>query len=391
MNVMKSLTIMSSLLLLLVVAPSSYAVDCFECHDAADFKGRVVHSPVADKDCLSCHGPHVSRQKKLLLDVEKDLCFSCHEQVAETIGNSRVLHAPIREGQCTGCHSPHAAAHDKLLNQAGSALCFECHEDLQKDYKVSHRPFSQGKCSVCHEPHGGSDNRLLKKAGSDLCLGCHSANKALQGKHLNMDLRRIDCLSCHHPHGGDSRILLRAVSHQPFADRDCQVCHGAEMTVETCLQCHDEVLNSFNKVHNHLGIAGNGNPCVACHDPHTGDLPNLLPTNIGNVCRDCHADTFSRREKNLHMHAGWNLCSDCHQLHGTDGVAMLKNDNNVCAECHDQHKGFTHPIGEDSIDPRNNQPMDCLTCHNANDGSNYRYFLRGSGERGLCVQCHQSY
>ncbi|HEY5674341.1 MAG TPA: cytochrome c3 family protein [Malonomonas sp.] len=392
MSRIKQLLKISSLLLCLLILPVlSFAVDCFECHNPTDFKGRVVHAPVAKKACLSCHGPHVSRHEKLLLGKETELCFTCHKEVAKTVADSPMLHAPVRDGQCSACHDPHASEQGNLLKKAGGALCFDCHADAQKSYKVSHPPFSKGQCNACHAPHGGSDQRLLKETGSALCFGCHSSTKALQGKHLDMDLRQVDCLSCHHPHGGDSRILLRSISHKPFAEGKCKTCHSSTMGVEVCLNCHKQVLDSFNKVHNHLGIAGNGNPCVACHDPHVGDLPGLLPANVGTLCRDCHADTFERREKNLHGHGGWNQCSDCHQLHGSDGVAMLINGNNVCAECHEQHKGFTHPIGDDALDPRNGQPMDCLTCHNANDGSMYRYYLRGSGERGLCVQCHQSY
>jgi len=377
--------------LLLALPVSVFAVDCFQCHDAADFKGRVVHSPVASADCLDCHGPHVSRHAKLLLEVERDLCLQCHEQVAKTMAEKKALHAPVRDGDCSSCHHPHASEQRKLLKRAGGDLCFECHETTQKNYQVSHPPFKKGQCSSCHAAHGGDDNRLLKSTGSELCFACHKQSKALQAKHLNQSMAPMDCLSCHHPHGGDSRTLLRSVSHAPFAANNCQDCHQGNLDLEGCLKCHDDVLDSFRFAHNHLGIAGQGNPCVACHNPHVGDRKGLLPDNVGAACRQCHAGTFARQEKNLHKHSNWDRCTDCHNLHGSNGVAMLKQKEAVCNLCHDQHKGFTHPIGEDALDPRNNMPMDCLTCHNGNDGSNYRYFLRGSGERGLCVQCHQSY
>lgn len=378
-------------LILLVLPLAALAVDCFQCHDAADFKGRVVHAPVVNADCLSCHGPHVSRHEKLLLRAEQDLCFECHEAVAEAVRSRPALHAPVRDGLCSSCHSPHASAQRKLLKRAGGALCFECHETSKQDYQVSHPPFADGRCSSCHAAHGGDDNRLLKSVGSDLCFNCHKGSQALRTKHLGKDMKKMDCLACHHPHGGESKSLLRSVSHVPFAKKNCRACHGGDLGVDSCLKCHEGVLSSFNYAHNHLGIAGQGNPCVACHNPHVGDRQGLLPENVGNVCRECHADTFARQEKNLHKHSGWNQCADCHNLHGTNGLAMLKQGQDVCNLCHDQHKGFTHPIGAETLDPRNNQPMDCLTCHNGNDGSNYRYFLRGSGERGLCVQCHQSY
>lgn len=385
------------LLLLLCGSPLAvWAVDCYQCHDPELFKGQVVHSPVADADCLVCHAPHVSREQKLLLNVEQEICFECHGQVAEDLSGSAVLHAPVRDGLCSSCHSPHASAQSKLLKRAGSKLCFECHQESDKEYPVYHAPFSEGECSGCHAAHAGEDQRMLKQSGSALCFECHDSSKALRGKHLGFDLQQLDCLGCHHPHGGESATLLRQVSHQPFADGECDSCHAEQLDVDSCLQCHEDQLDSFNYSHNHLGIAGEGNPCVACHNPHVADRQGLLPANVGSVCRDCHAGTFARQERSLHKHSGWSRCADCHDLHGSNGVAMLKQNNDpehrdVCSLCHDQHKGFTHPIGKGVLDPRNSQEMDCQTCHNGNDGSDYRYFLRGSGERGLCVQCHQSY
>lgn len=380
------------LAILIVLMPSVVAaVDCFQCHDPAGFKGRVVHAPVAELNCLDCHGPHVSRHPKLLLDREQDLCFRCHDQATVGVSEKTVLHTPLKDGNCSACHNPHAAEQDNLLKGAGGELCFGCHEASRKTYKVAHAPFLKGNCIGCHAPHGGEDARLLKNSGSDLCFSCHENSKPLRSKHLGRDMAAVDCLSCHHPHGGESASLLRKVSHAPFADRECQSCHADETGLDACLKCHDDVLSGFNYAHNHLGIAGSKNPCVSCHNPHVADRPGLLPENVGSVCRDCHADTFARREKSLHKHGNWETCTDCHDLHGSNDVAMLKQGSQVCHLCHDQHKGFTHPIGEKALDPRNNKPMDCLTCHNANDGTNYRYYLRGSGERGLCIQCHQSY
>lgn len=379
------------LLVVLCWPTSGAAVDCYQCHDGAAFTGRVVHEPIVEKNCLACHGPHVSRHEKLLLQREQDLCFGCHVQLAENLAGQQVLHAPLRDGGCSSCHDPHAAEQKNLLQKVGGELCFECHEESRKTYQANHPPFAQGQCSSCHAPHGGDDHRLLKDAGSGLCLACHENNSLLRSKHLNRELAAIDCLACHNPHGGEKRSLLRSVSHAPFDNQNCQVCHAGEQGIDTCLQCHESVLSSFYFAHNHLGVSGAGNPCISCHDPHVADQQGLMPNNVGTVCRECHADTFVRQEKSLHKHGNWETCTACHQLHGSNEVAMLKQGHQVCHLCHDQHKGFTHPIGADSLDPRNQQPMDCLTCHNANDGSNYRFYLRGSGERGLCVQCHQGY
>ncbi len=384
-------TLLLALVLLALLPLSSFAASCYKCHDQSDFAGKVVHAPVAKQDCAICHSPHVSKQLSLLKKPEAELCYSCHKKTAKRIKTSQVLHAPIREGKCSDCHQPHVASNRKLLKKTGSQLCNECHEDLGKDLKVLHRPFRQGNCNVCHTPHAGDDYRLLRKTGSGLCLDCHKVTSKLRNSHLDRKIKDLDCLACHDPHGGKDNTLMRSVEHRPFAQKNCRSCHGKADTTKLCLGCHKNSLASFNRVHSHLGAAASGNACTICHNPHVGDRPGLLPTNEGSVCRACHEDTFKRREQMLHKHQDWNQCSGCHFGHGGDYPSMLRNGSNVCAECHDLHKGFTHPIGEDAIDNRNGQPMDCLTCHNANDGSMYKYFMRGSGERGLCIQCHLSY
>ncbi|MCK4621434.1 MAG: hypothetical protein KAT62_04380 [Desulfuromonadales bacterium] len=376
---------------ILLFSSAGHASDCFKCHEATGFSGKVVHQPVADGDCTICHSPHVSRHKGLLRQAEARLCYSCHEEVAAQVEKKTYLHQPVRQGQCSECHLPHAADGRGLLAKKGSALCYGCHSETQNAYKFTHKPFQRGQCNVCHTAHASDDSRLLKKLGSRLCLDCHKVTARLKKTHLGRDLGVLDCLSCHNPHGGAERKLLRTVSHQPFADRECETCHGQPSGTGLCLGCHEESLASFQVVHSHLGVGGTANACTVCHNPHVGDRPGLLPKNEGRICRSCHADTFARRDNMLHQHANWNSCSDCHQGHGADNPAMLKNGQDVCAQCHERHKAFSHPMGEAALDPRNGKPMDCLTCHEANTGSMFKHFLRGSGERGLCVQCHQSY
>lgn len=370
---------------------SGLAQDCFICHEPGDFTGKVVHPPVAQGDCGACHSPHVSRYEGLLRKQESELCYTCHTEIFAQVEKKQFQHRPVQQGQCSSCHAPHAAERPGLLTLAGGALCYSCHEQAQTNYQYFHQPFQQGTCSVCHTPHASDDSRLLKQSGNRLCLSCHKPSAKLRKAHLGRELAEIDCLACHHPHGGAEPTLLRAVSHQPFAEGDCQGCHGQNPGAELCLNCHQDSLNSFYVIHSHLGVGGPTAACTVCHNPHVGDRPGLLPANEGRICRRCHEDTFQQREQMLHKHQGWNQCTDCHLGHGANNPAMLKQGSDVCSQCHEQHKSFSHPMGEAALDPRNSRPMDCLTCHDANTGTMFQHFLRGSGERGLCVQCHQSY
>lgn len=383
----------AALLIVGVLPTTGMAADCFDCHDRDDFRGRFVHAPLQGGDCGSCHDPHVSRHDGLLLDAQKDLCFGCHEDLAQSIGSKSVAHAPVRQGECSACHDPHAASHRNLLSGNLAQSCQACHATEQDDYAVQHAPYAQGRCSACHDPHAADDYRLIKGGDPELCLGCHTWRQQLQTTHMGRAPQSMACLECHDPHGGGQQSLLRQRQHQPFAEGDCRVCHaGSETGLTVCTQCHADVLASFNHTSNHLLGAGATNPCTRCHTPHAADRAGLLPGSPGSVCRDCHADTFARRQEMLHQHPDWQNCADCHSLHGSDHAYMLKAaTDQTCGACHDRHTTFVHPIGDRAKDPRNGRPMDCVTCHDPNRGTMYQYNLRGSGERGLCIECHQGY
>lgn len=44
-------------------------------------------------------------------------------------------------------------------------------------------------------------------------------------------------------------------------------------------------------------------------------------------------------------------------------------------------------MGVDTRDPRNGQPMDCLSCHGMHDAA-YDKYMHFGGERELCISCH---
>lgn len=387
------ITVVVLLLISLVCASFVSASECFECHDRSEFKGKVVHAPLKAGNCQSCHNPHVSRHEGLLLESQKELCFSCHQSLQKRVDAKSVAHAPVRRGECSSCHDPHAADHQDLLSGSLAQSCRNCHAGLDAKFARKHAPFAQGRCNACHDPHAANDYRLIKRSDPGLCLGCHTQKEQLQKTHMGRSPQSMECLDCHNPHGGDRNALLRTNRHDPFAAGNCRACHGAQKDgMAVCTQCHTDVLETFNHTGNHLLGAGKENPCTSCHTPHASDRTGLMPGSPGSVCRDCHADTFERRQDMLHHHPDWEDCASCHAVHGSDYPTMLKDEpDKVCAECHERHTTFVHPIGRQAIDPRNQRPMTCISCHDPNVGTMFKYNLRGSGERGLCVECHQGY
>ena len=71
---------------------------------------------------------------------------------------------------------------------------------------------------------------------------------------------------------------------------------------------------------------------------------------------------------------------------------MLKGPGDeTCLNCHEDHDNFSHPTGDAAHDPRNGRPMTCNSCHDPCNGTLFKFNLRGSSDKGLCVQCHAGY
>ncbi len=364
---------------------------CFQCHPRAKFlKGRP-HAPVLKGECVQCHQPHVSKFKKLLVKEPPDLCYSCHKKVKEELTSAVLVHPPFRQGACLRCHEAHTAPGSGLLKGSLNKVCFTCHKDLKRKFSHVHAPFGQGRCLACHEPHASGDRRLLKRKGAQLCLSCHKSSPALKKTHPG-SLKTMDCLSCHNPHGSARKAILRDVSHTPYAEGKCVECHKKrKLGAALCFSCHKEVEKTFNHFHNHLLGGYSSNPCLLCHSPHLADTKAMLRDTPRRLCQRCHPETYKQREESLYSHPKWKECDACHAPHGSDHPAMLKgNGNDVCVRCHETQGKFTHPVGEKVRDPRNGQPVTCVTCHNTM-GTNFKYNLRLSGEAALCVECHKNY
>ena len=376
---------------LLPFAAYGGTASCFKCHKKAEFQKAVVHKPVKGGECASCHSPHVSRYSGLLNQPVPRLCYSCHRKQKALFSKGRFLHSPVKKGECLKCHNPHSSASKGLLKKSLPGQCYMCHKGVSRKFAHTHVPFRKGRCLACHDPHGSSDYRLLKGGDPGICLRCHKDSPSLKRVHLGYSLKGIQCLSCHSPHGSSRKALVRESLHEPFAQRECGECHDRkDKGPGLCFQCHDEMESAFYTNHNHL-LAGVGNPCVSCHSPHASDGKALLVGKEGYLCQRCHGYTYERIEEALYVHPKWDRCTDCHSPHGSNKLAMLHEDENrLCARCHETQGKFTHPVGEKFRDPRNGQPITCVTCHDPM-GTMFKYNLKRSGDRDLCIQCHKSY
>jgi predicted CXXCH cytochrome family protein len=118
---------------------------CYGCHDKGIFTKRVQHGPVADGQCLLCHNPHASDYAYNLSSPVEELCTMCHPDKSSGkhvlaglgFGDAHPVSGkpdPSREGKqlsCLSCHSPHSSVNKALLVHDGTttkSLCLLCHK-----------------------------------------------------------------------------------------------------------------------------------------------------------------------------------------------------------------------------------------------------------------------
>jgi predicted CXXCH cytochrome family protein len=388
------------------VAGASPAVDqkeaCLVCHDdlSASIDARVSHPPARDGECSACHNPHVSRFGKLLKDHPGPLCATCHTELEEVL-DREVVHPPVAEASCGACHEPHGGKHAGLLVSEGTDLCGECHADVAKQAgrAVVHPPFEAGECGSCHEPHASDFRGLILRSGGEVCTPCHAVNARFTNVHRGYPVERANCQQCHDPHASAREGLFRSHTHPPFESGDCTVCHGApdgddpfapsaRMDV-LCGECHEEQVR-ISREAPFPHVSEGGGACVACHNPHTADGAGFLKQPTETLCLSCHdpGGASSGEEGRFAGHAELS-CTTCHAPHGSSGPVLFEEGSiELCGTCHSHQHSVAHPMGEGSKDPRNGQPVDCLSCHGVHNAPYPKYLHRAS-DRELCLACHK--
>ncbi|WP_297444841.1 cytochrome c3 family protein [Desulfurobacterium sp.] len=146
---------------------------------------------------------------------------------------------------------------------------------------------------------------------------------------------------------------------------------------------------NFKFIHIHSFGNGKGS-CSYCHTSKNPSRKDVEKINGELVCIKCHQYIYEKISTHLYHHKNIKNCVLCHDPHQSDNIAMLKgNGIMVCLRCHAKNsKGYCiHPQGDKHLDPRNGQPITCITCHYTM-GTDYKYLLKKDGEEALCYQCH---
>ena len=318
---------------------------CYKCHDENNVQ-KHVHSPVQKGLCLECHNPHNSPESNLLvINPESKLCEKCHNLES---AKKPVKHEPVVKGECIKCHDPHQSDNARLLNLASPALCLKCHKKQAEEIKLAyvHPPF-RDNCLNCHAQHSSSEAKLLNLTPKNLCVYCHDDMKKRMENATVVHGALTDkkgCINCHSPHASaEKKFLVADVNH-------------------LCLSCHDRGYPVGTRRIRNIAqaIQNSKNPnaaiykfsCIACHDPHTSESPDLLnkafPSTTYTVvkkenfalCFECHKSemldksnaaltSFRNGDVNLHyVHVNGDKgrsCVVCHDPHGTPNDHLIKD------------------------------------------------------------------
>ncbi len=312
---------------------------------------RWVHGPTRNGACVLCHPTDRPLEEHAFLPAlpADQACFACHAP-DETATH---VHAPYGGARCLDCHDPHGGDTKSLIvAESVDALCASCHEPTPT--LSVHAPHADGDCLACHRPHASRHAGLLQLPETALCYGCHRPFReflpegaGVTGANLEVHAALLEagCRPCHAPHGSDHAPLLRSSPR------------------ETCLQCHEHVLDGFEEAESVHGPFEGEAACVECHAPHSSRFPALLHDRGGDACLRCHdrpldagpgrvvPDLAARFDDAgfLHEPVRRGECLSCHDPHFSPEDALLRNarpaeadapatdaTSALCFDCHDR-------------------------------------------------------
>jgi len=238
-------------------------------------KGRYVHEPLKEGQCVDCHDPHASDNEFLLSsDNIAESCRECHEMVESV----KTPHEPVAQGECIKCHDSHSSDFENLLIENQRQLCFSCHEVTKEEleaFNYPHRPALELECRDCHAPHGSDYFRLLVRAYPPefyapfdvsiyaLCFSCHNQDIVLVKETESLTDFRNGTLNLHYLH-----------VNMPERGRTCRTCHATHSS-DLPKHLRDKVPYGGWGIPISFEKTETGGSCTpGCHNPHVYDRIN---------------------------------------------------------------------------------------------------------------------
>ena len=216
-----------------------------------------------------------------------------------------------------------------------------------------------------------------------VCTACHDASwdkpilAIYQTRHgVKGDGRTPSCRTCH----GVSDKHLESSSNSPDITFTKNSNNSAEERGQVCQTCHlsGKRMNWVGSKHQTQDVA-----CATCHTVHAAKDKVRVRATQTEVCFGCHKTerAESMRMSTHAIQAGKVVCSDCHNVHGSDGPKLMAENTirDTCFTCHAEKRGpllWEHPSAMD----------DCMNCH-APHGSTNAPLLKAR-QPWLCQACH---
>ena len=268
----------------------------------------------------------------------------------------------------------------------GADTCAKCHDEDSKFpvyaiYKTKHAqpadvrtPFASLQCETCHGP-GEAHAKSVRPGEKQAPIITFGTNSKLSTPQQNQI-----CLDCHH---GQDRSAWHSSAHERN-EVSCTRCHQVHTSHDpvldthnqpmVCYQCHKKAQAEFLKPTNHPVRFGKL-VCSDCHQIHGSNTTAILkyPT-INQTCYNCHAE---KRGPLLWEHAPvTENCNICHFAHGSAHSSLLKQRAPIlCQQCHSQFGHPSVPRAAGNL-PANNPSAfllagSCTNCHSQVHGSNH--------------------
>ncbi len=351
---MRSWVLACGIVIALGLSRTAFALensDCLACHGDKDLAktskaGQVVSLYVDEVQyASSIHG--------------RNLCTSCHSEIAELPHREGFTHEPVR---CGACHrvetdiylkSDHGQALQKGVVDAAS--CKDCHGHSHT-LLSSRNPSSP--VNRAHIP--------------ETCARCHGNAKEMQKYNLHQGAVVVTYERSVHGRAHAKGMASAAV---------CSDCHGThdlhrstnprsklywQSIPSTCGRCHENVLQTYARsVHGAAVSAGirDAATCVDCHGEHTIQGPAMVSSRVSaaripQTCGQCHGSERIAGRYQLSSKVVETYMQSFHGLAQQFGGLTVAN----CASCHGVHDILPSSNPLSSVN-RANLPQTCGRCH----------------------------
>lgn len=269
-----------------------------------------------------------------------------------------------------------------VLGYGQKNSCLDCHSQLEAELRAPadafkqdiHQQFGLG-CVDCHGGNPGQDDADKAKDKSfkgapkkaqipEFCASCHSNAATMRSFNPNL---RVDQLS------------------QYWTSRHGQLLKKGDTKVAVCTDCHSQ------------------------HGIQSAKYPKSMtfPWNIPQTCGRCHANAdymkdykvptnqLDEYKQSIHANALFDkkdmsapTCNSCHGNHGAF-PPQVKSIASVCRQCHpstgDLFSQSPHKKAFDEMGM-----SECEACHGSHKILRPSNDMLGTGEKSVCIQCHES-